>query len=140
MNVSLPLPRKADVVAAAADHGVVAVAAQQMVGALAAGDGVVAGSAVDCETDEAGRQAGRVDRVVAAAGVDREAVAIGMVNVDLGGKPEHRHFGARSDDGDLVGLAGAVHRHLIDLAVSHAVHTELERDLASRRYRSDRRP
>ena len=73
------------VVAAAADHGVVAVAADQHVGALAADDGVVAGAAVDGEPDDTGRQGGRVDRVVAAAGIDRQAVvgAFRTVDVDL---------------------------------------------------------
>ena len=73
------------VVAAAADHGVVAVAADQQVVALAAGDGVVAGAAVDGETDDARRQGGRVDRVVAVAGIDRQAVVgrLRTVDVDL---------------------------------------------------------
>ena len=61
------------VVAAAADHGVVAVATDERVGALAAGDGVVAGAAIDGEADHARRHGGRVDRVVAVAGVDRQA-------------------------------------------------------------------
>ena len=64
-----------DVVAPPAGHGVVAVAAEEDVGARAADDGVVAGAAVDGEADDAGRQRGRVDRVVAGAGVDRQRVA-----------------------------------------------------------------
>ena len=55
-----------DVVAVVAEDEVVAVAAEDRVGALAAEDRVVAGAAVDRQLDDAGRQGGGGDAVVAA--------------------------------------------------------------------------
>ena len=67
-NVSLPAPSSATSLPRSPIDDVVAVAAEQRVVALAADDRVVAGAAVEGELDDAGRQRGRVDRVVAAAG------------------------------------------------------------------------
>ena len=59
--------QEGDVVAVVAEDEVVAVAAEEHVGALAAEERVVAGAAVDRQLDDAGRQRGRRDAVVAAA-------------------------------------------------------------------------
>jgi hypothetical protein len=58
------------VVAAPAGYGVVAVAAEEQVGALASNDGVVAGTTVDREFDPIGTEQRRVDCVVAAKAID----------------------------------------------------------------------
>ena len=62
----------------AADDGVVAVAAEQHVVAVAAGDGVVACAAVHGQLDDAGREAGGGDRVVAAERVHDELIVASL--------------------------------------------------------------
>src|SRR6185295_15957068 len=92
------------VVAAAADHGVVSVTADERVGVLASGDGVVAGAAIDGEPDDARRQSGRVDRVVAIAGTDCQEVVghLPTVDVDLRAEPDDSNAGAGPTHVDLV--------------------------------------
>ncbi len=62
------------VVAAVAVDRVVPVAAEQRLDALAAGDRVVSGAAVEGQGDRLGCEGCRRDRVVAAEPVDRELV------------------------------------------------------------------
>ena len=74
-----------DVVAVVAEHEVVAVAGQERVGALAAEQRVVARAGIDRELDDAGRQGGGGDLVVAIQRVDDQRVVrpLGVGNVDL---------------------------------------------------------
>ena len=73
-NVSLPAPTIMHVVAPEADEVVVAVAAEERVVPAAADERVVASPTILRELHDAGHHGGRVHGVVAAQGVDGEAV------------------------------------------------------------------
>ncbi len=62
---------------------VVAVAADQLVGAVAAGDGVVAGTAIDGEADDCSREKRRTDVVVAGTRADGQHVVGGFRTIDV---------------------------------------------------------
>src|SRR5262249_18200243 len=90
--------------------------------ALAAGDGVVAGAAVDGQPDHIGRQAARVNRVIAIAALDREQIAgLGIGKCHLLREPGHGDGGAHVGDADLVVAARAVYGHRVGRAVAGAL-------------------
>ena len=129
-----------DVVAVVAEDEVVAVAAEEHVGALAAEDRVVAGAAVERQLDDAGRQRGRGDAVVAAAALDDERVvgAFGVGDVHLSRQAEHRDRGACAEDVDDVVAVGAVDDHGVGRRVARRAADrarEVDVHLASRRCR-----
>src|SRR5262249_6956717 len=119
------------VVAAPADDEVTAVTADERVVALAAGDGVVAGAAVDGQPDHIGRQAARVDRVIAVAAFDREKMAgLGIGRRHLLGEPGRGDGGAHVGAADLVVASRAVDGHRVGRAVAGALSVaEIDRHL-----------
>src|SRR4029077_9424654 len=98
---------------------IVAVAADEGVGALAAEDGVVAGTAVDGQFCDPGRERGGGDAVVAAQAVDDQAVVgpFAVGHVGPGGKSEHRDRASCSDHVDDVGAIGGVDDQHVGCAV-----------------------
>ena len=121
--MSLPRTEQRDVAPLVSVDGVVSVAADEDVGALAAGDRVVAVAAVDGELLEHGRwECGRVDGVVPAERVDGQRVVGGLRIRDVHGLREtgDARRTVRSGDGDLIVAVGAVDGHLIRLAVVRA--------------------
>ena len=110
------------IVTATADHGVVAITAYQGVVALASGDHVVAGTAIDRETDDAGRKAGSIDDVVAGTALDDEFVvgALGAGNGNRCGQAGDRDRASRSRHLYVVAAVGAVYGHAIGRAVACA--------------------
>ena len=98
------------VVAVVAEDEVVAVAAEEHVGALAAEDRVVAGAAVERQLDDAGRQRGGGDAVVAArALMTSESFAPSeLVMFTSAGRPSTDDRGAGAEDVDDVVAVGAV--------------------------------
>ena len=116
------------VVAATAVDDVVAVAADQRVVALATGDAVGAGTAIDGQAHDVGRQGCGTDRVVAGTSVDRQHIAgFRIGDIDLRGKPDDRNRSAGTHDVDRVIAAGAGNRHGVRHAVGSA---QVERDLS----------
>ncbi len=111
-----------DVGAAAAEEHVVAGAAQQHVVAVAADEDVVALAAVGGELDRPCLQAGGLDHVVAAEGVDRQPVVggLGAGHVHLGGQPEDRRAGGVAGHQDDVVTVGGVDDDVVGLAIAPA--------------------
>ena len=104
---SLPAPRRATSSPLSAGHEVVAVTADQEVGALAACDGVVAEAAVDRQLRHGRRKSSSVDRVVAVETVDDERVvrALGVRDADERRQPRHGDGGSGAEHLDRI--AGA---------------------------------
>ena len=135
---------KSDIVAASADHAIVAVAPDQCVGALTAGDGVVARAAVDREADDSGRQRSGVDRVVAGAADDGQPVvrAFRSIDIDRRGQPGDGDGGPGAGDADDIIVACAGHSDVVGCAIAERSRRPLrERSTSTvlRRFRSSRR-
>jgi len=111
--MSLPSPDGRVVPAAAGDE-VVAGAAEQEVGAVAAGNRVVTRAAVDGELDERRQAVGACHRVVAAVGVEHQALAGADVDAEGGGshavEADARPVGSH---GEQFGAVAAVHFHRV---------------------------
>ena len=110
-NTSSPSPPSSGVDALVAVDEVVAGAAGEHVGAVAAEEGVVAVAAVDVEGDQGGEVADGGERVVAGAEVDVEQLDGGQAQLHAAGGAVDGHVGAVGDDVDGVGAGGAGHRH-----------------------------
>src|SRR5262249_40121902 len=103
-----------------AGHHVSVIAAEQSVGALAAGDYVVAITAVDGETDRAGGERRGIDGVVAVAAVDDQSVlcGLGVEDGDRRRRAGYRDRAIDAADVDRVVVGFAVDRHGIHRAVA----------------------
>src|SRR5262249_27592270 len=101
---------------------VVAVAAEQSVGPIAAGNAIVARAGVDGQINHAGSQCGSVDRVVPVKGVNHQVVigAFGSLNVDGGMQAGHREIRCASADLNRVLAVGAVDDDGVGCAIAGA--------------------
>src|SRR5262249_35776597 len=108
------------VVALVAVDEVVAVAADQTIRAAAAADLIVAGPAVDRQRDHVGEQGRGGDDIVAAAGLDRQAVAdaVAVADADECRQADHREVVAGAKYFDRIAAGGARDRHRIQLAIA----------------------
>ena len=119
------------IVTAPAGDRIVAVAAQQMVGALTADDQIVAGSAVNRELEKSGGKSGRIDHVVAVEPVDGQIVgSLGVGDVDIRGEAIDADDPTSRCDRDRVRACRAVHVHGVDRTIAAtAAGAEVDVDL-----------
>ena len=107
---------------AEAEHElVIAAAANQRVVADATDDDVVTGTAVQSEPHRCSRQFGRIDKIVAGAGLDRKKVSgFRMVDGHLRRQTADRDHAAGGCYGDAIFTRRAVDGHAVRLAVATA--------------------